>query len=334
MNDGSKMTFSSYFTSVCLFVCLEFWISTLGWRKEHGPKKNLSYFGTDLNKEADPGFYFQLQLYKRKKDLPVVVKPECWRKRKILLPIQCSCAGYACMHNIFQQGTGCTAWLREAAWKKENFLVSPICTSFCWTFTVSMSINTFLHPHPFICLCSNGNKCVGGINQYIFLKLTNEQFVPMVMSSQECGVWMLLCQSWINAVCSHIYRTLRHISSVFQNFHKLEEPCGVTVTPKHQLDAEWKNSWASVFKLRMSSSSVWCCIPVCILKLAVINVRYKSLSSCFKAGTFIHSHEVTSVACIKPSKTTDVRSFLLRNHNCLKMSSDNNTCISVTLSPC
>lgn len=144
--------------------------------------------------------------------------------------------------------------------------------------------------------------------------------------------------SWINAVSSHIYRTLRLISSVFQNFHTMEEHFCITVTSKHHLDAEMKKSpSAPVFERRMRNmltDSVWCCIPVCILKLAVINEWYKSLSSCFKAGTFIHSHEVTSVACIKPSMTTDVRSFLLWNHNCFKMSAwhypqtTSDTCIS------
>lgn len=120
-------------------------------------------------------------------------------------------------------------WLKEAA----LVLFSPICTSFCWTLTVTLSINTFpirrgwsevrpIHLHPFICLCSNGNKCVGGINRCIFLKLTSEQFVPNgnVFTGKESHFqrvhWILqLCGGEAHAfilelnkhsVCSQFYR--------------------------------------------------------------------------------------------------------------------------------
>lgn len=238
-------------------------------------------------------FFPNFNFTSKKKDLPVVVKLECWRKRKTLLPVQCSCRLSFYAQCISAGKWTVWAWLKEAALKKESFLVflSPICTSFCWTFTVTVSINTFLHLHPFICLGSNGNKCVGGINRCIFLKRTNEQFVPNGLHKSVELELMLSCQSWINAVCSHIYRTLRLISSVFQNFHTLEEHFWITVTPKRHLDAEMGESpSASVFKLRMRNmlrDLMLCTVPVCILMLAVINEWYKSLNS-FKAATFNH----------------------------------------------
>lgn len=83
----------------------------------------------------------------------------------------------------------------DCGWK-ELALKIKIVTAYCYFFPhlhlILLSIyriNTFLirhgwsevrpvHLHPFICLCSNGNKCVGGINTSIFLKLAGEQFVP------------------------------------------------------------------------------------------------------------------------------------------------------------
>lgn len=145
-------------------------------------------------------------------------------------------------------------------------LFSPICTSFCWAFTVTVSINTFLirhgvtevrpiHLHPFICLCSNGNKCVSGINTCIFLKLASEQFVPNgnvftgKKSSYQRPDWILqLCEGESRAfireqnkhwMCVHSFIELR---DTFPMLFIISTYCRNLVTlqphPKHPVDAE------------------------------------------------------------------------------------------------
>lgn len=107
-------------------------------------------------------------------------------------------------------------WLNGGSFKKVkncdcSVLFSSFCTSICWASTVTVSINTFLirhgwsevrpiHLHPFICLCCDGNKYVGGINTCIFLNLASEQFVPTgnVFTGEESNFQR---PDWILQLC-------------------------------------------------------------------------------------------------------------------------------------
>lgn len=138
------------------------------------------------------------------------------------------------------------------------------CESFCWAFTVTRTINTFLirhgrselsptHFHPFICLCSNGNKCVEATYLFFTNRPVNSLFLmrtpkKAIFRNQESHAF-----SWKkpkkHCVCVCSFTGPKDISNAFHSFHMLKEWLGdVTATPKasYVLYAEHTCHWFDV----------------------------------------------------------------------------------------
>lgn len=112
-----------------------------------------------------------------------------WKQR---CKVQNTVAGVTTPRGLPSYALHCPLWKKGGSINKvttTQFFSSRVWTSFCWAATVNVCINTFLirhvqsdarpiHLHPCVCLGCDGNKCVGGINTRICLKLAGEQFVP------------------------------------------------------------------------------------------------------------------------------------------------------------